>query len=102
MNSRWDVQKMKYEVKVTAGVTGAVLAAAAALSGCGTGRWFDPIASKPATPVSAAGDLKLSTVSYIHQVCNLPKEQREPELRDLNELLLPHHAAIYCGRSGTP
>jgi hypothetical protein len=32
----------------------------------------------------------------------LPKEQRDPELRDLNQLLLPHHAAIYCGRGGTP
>jgi hypothetical protein len=102
MNARWGVQKMKYEVRLAAAVIGALLAAASTLSGCTAGRWFEQFDSKPSPPVTATSGLKLSTVAYIRQVCELPKDQRDPALRELNESLLPNHAVIYCGRGGTP
>jgi hypothetical protein len=49
---------------------------------------------------NSAGDPKHSTVSYINGICKLPKEQRDATFRELNEALLPNHAAISCGPSG--
>jgi len=103
MNARWGVQKMKYEVRLGAAVIGALLAVASTLSGCAAGRWFEnAVDSQSSPPVTAASGLQHATVTYIRQVCELPKEQRDPALRELNESVLPNHAIIYCGRGGTP
>jgi len=95
---------MKLEARVAAAAVAGVLSVAAlGLSGCAAGRWFEqPHAAAAAPPANAAGDLKLATVTYIREVCELPKEQRDPALRALNESLVPNHAVIYCGRGGTP
>ena len=76
-----------------------------ALCGCSTGRWFETRPRQGDTappPPSSPNDLKSSTVNYVHGVCALPQEQRDAQLRALNEALLPNHAAISCGRGGFP
>jgi hypothetical protein len=97
---------MKHEVRVAAAAAAALLTVTLGLSGCAPGRWFEhPQAAAAATtapPANASGDLKLATATYIHELCELPKEQRDPALRALNESLVPNHAVIYCGRGGTP
>ncbi len=74
-----------------------------ALSGC-VGRWFETPAqaNSGAPPVNAQDDLKTATVTYLRNLCALPREQRDLLARELNESLLPNHAAISCGRGGTP
>jgi hypothetical protein len=74
-----------------------------ALSGC-AGRWFEtrPQANVTAPPVNSQDYLKTSTVTYLRNLCTLPREQRDLAARELNEALLPNHAAISCGRGGTP
>jgi hypothetical protein len=96
---------MKHEVRVAAAAAAALLTVTLGSSGCAAGRWFDhPQAATiiAAPPANASGDLKVATVTYIHELCELPKEQRDPALRALNESLVPNHAVIYCGRGGTP
>ena len=76
-----------------------------ALCGCSTGRWFETRPRQGDTappPPSLPTDLKSSTVNYVREVCALPREQRDAELRALNEALLPNHAAVSCGRGGFP
>ena len=76
-----------------------------ALSGCTTGRWFEIAPQHGNTappPPSTSNDLKSSTVTYVRELCALPREQRDAQLRELNEALLPNHAAISCGRGGFP
>jgi hypothetical protein len=76
-----------------------------ALCGCTTGRWFESRPQQGDTappPPSSLADLKSSAVNYVRGVCALPREQRDAQLRALNEALLPNHAAISCGRSGFP
>jgi hypothetical protein len=74
------------------------------LSGCATGRWFEtrPKQGDAASTPSSPTDLKSSTVTYVKGICALPREQRDAQLRELNEALLPNHAAISCGRGGFP
>ncbi len=74
-----------------------------ALSGC-AGRWFEsrPQGNVAASPVNSSDDLKGATVTYLRNLCTLPREQRDLAARELNESLLPNHAAISCGRGGTP
>jgi hypothetical protein len=94
---------MKHEVRVAAAAAAGLLTVTLGLSACAAGRWFErPQATATAPPANASGDLKLATVTYIHELCELPKEQRDPALRALNESLVPNHAVIYCGRGGTP
>lgn len=89
---------MKYARRmVILGLSG-VLAVCMTASGCAT-PWFGQERAKdPATPVK--GDLKQAVVTYINGLCKMPKEQRDPAIRELNEALLPNHAAISCGRGG--
>ena len=77
-----------------------IVAVGVTASGCAT-PWFGT-EKKPEPPAAPAkpGDLKQATVNYINGLCKLPKEQRDPTLRELNESLLPNHAAISCGRAG--
>lgn len=72
-----------------------------AITGC-AGRWFDirPHGNSAQAATSSQTDLKGSTVAYIQGLCSLPREQRDPEVRVLNEALLPNHANISCGRAG--
>lgn len=96
---------MKYEARVAATAAAGILTVTLTLAGCSPGRWFahpETVDAPAARPPGAAGDLKLATVTYVHQVCELPKEQRDPALRALNESLVPNHAVIYCGRGGAP
>jgi len=75
------------------------------LCGCSNGRWFETRPKEgdtPPPPPSSPTDLKPSTVTYIRGLCALPREQRDAQLRELNEALLPNHAAISCGRGGFP
>jgi len=80
-----------------------VILSAAALTGC-AGRWFDirPQRNAEQQPQASTspGDLRSSAVTYIQGLCALPREQREPQVRGLNEALLPNHATISCGRGG--
>ena len=74
-------------------------------SGCSTGRWFETRpqeGNNPAPPPGSPTDLKSSTVTYIRGLCALPRDQRDAQLRELNEALLPNHAAISCGPSSFP
>jgi hypothetical protein len=74
-----------------------------ALSGC-AGRWFEtrPQGNVTTPPVNSQDELKTATVTYLRNLCALPREQRDLLARELNESLLPNHAAISCGRGGTP
>jgi hypothetical protein len=77
----------------------------AALSGCSAGRWFETRTegkSPPPPQASSPTDLKSSTVTYIRGACALPGEQRDLQLRELNESLLPNHVVVSCGRGGFP
>ena len=78
-----------------------VILSAVAITGC-AGRWFDtrPQTNTAQAPSAAPSDLKGSTVAYIQGLCSLPREQRDPQVRVLNEALLPTHANISCGRGG--
>ena len=78
-----------------------VILTTAALTGC-AGRWFDTrLHGHAEQEVSISpGDLKGSAVTYIQGLCALPREQRDSQVRGLNEALLPNHATISCGRSG--
>jgi hypothetical protein len=80
-----------------------VMALAMALSGC-AGRWFEtrPQGNASTAPANIPEDFKTSAVTYVRQLCALPREQRDTKLRELNEALLPNHAAISCGPSATP
>ena len=74
-----------------------------ALSGCSAGRWFETRSERDSPPPPAsAPDLKSSTVTYIRGTCALPREQRDVQLRELNESLLPNHVVVSCGRGGFP
>lgn len=93
---------MKDEQKIPRGTILAVaILAIGTVSGC-SGRWFDlrPQGNTDQSATSSQGDLKNSTVTYIQGLCTLPREQRDPQLRELNEALLPNHATISCGRGG--
>jgi hypothetical protein len=84
---------------VTLSLSG-ILATGMTASGCAT-PWFETQkkADAPAAPLKPS-DLRQATVTYINNLCKLPKDQRDPTLRELNEALLPNHAAISCGRAG--
>jgi hypothetical protein len=86
---------MRYTQRMVAvGLSGILLAGLIA-SGCEATR---PKKQTPESPAPKA--LKQATVSYIKDLCKLSKDQREPTVRELNEALLPNHAAISCGRGG--
>ena len=91
---------MKFpERLVVLGLTG-IMAVGVTASGCAT-PWFGGTKTAPeGTSGTAPNDTKQATVSYINGLCKLPKEQRDPLVRELNEALLPNHAAVSCGRGG--
>src|SRR5579884_2404710 len=94
---------MEYSHRKAALMLAGVVAVGITASGCAT-PWFGTRTPKGKTDNPAAasnpGDLKQATVSYIEQLCKLPKEQRDAMIRELNEALLPNHATVSCGRDG--
>jgi hypothetical protein len=92
---------MRYAQKLVALGLAGVLAIGVTASGCAT-PWFGKGHSDDPSPATPQKDLKLATVTYINGLCKLPKEQRDPTLRELNEALLPNNAVIHCGRGGEP
>ena len=92
---------MKESVRKSA----AVVLLTLALAGCSAGRWFEsdrPIGANgtPSLDTSRPGDPKAASAAYIRSLCALPREQRQPQVRALNEVLLPDNVVISCGRSG--
>jgi hypothetical protein len=92
-------KNMKYADRIRGAAL--VVLTTLALTGC-AGRWFEqrPQGNSAEAPTASSGDLKSSMVTYIQGMCALPREQREPQVRELNEALLPNHATISCGRGG--
>ena len=80
---------------------GWVLFTVAAITGC-AGRWFDtrPQGNAAQGQNLSPIDKKGPVVAYIQGLCALPREERDPQVRGLNEALLPNHAYITCGRGG--
>jgi hypothetical protein len=79
----------------------AVVLSTVALTGCAGGRWFENSSGHP-TPSSdtGAGDQKAASAAYIRSLCALPREQRQSQVRSLNEAVLPDNVTISCGRTG--
>jgi hypothetical protein len=73
-----------------------------ALAGCAGGRWFETGRSSatPASDTTVPSDRKAASAAYIRSLCALPRDQRQSEMRSLNEALLPDNVVISCGRSG--
>jgi hypothetical protein len=72
-----------------------------ALGGCAAGRWFEtghPTGTP--TPDTGASDPRGASAAYIRSLCALPPDQRQPQVRALNEAVLPDNVVISCGRSG--
>src|SRR5206468_3518381 len=97
------VGSMSYSNKQLAVILTGVLAVGVAAAGCAT-PWFGSRTTSKGEPAPATtnnpGDLEQVVAGYINGVCKLPKEQRDATFRELNEALLPNHAAISCGRGG--
>ena len=75
------------------------------LAGCSAGRWFESdrrsgANGTPGPDTSSTADPKAASAAYIRSLCALPREQRQPQVRALNEALLPDNVVISCGRSG--
>jgi hypothetical protein len=79
----------------------AVILSTLALTGCAAGRWFETghPNGTPGTDTGAS-DQKASSAAYIRSLCALPRDQRQPQVRALNEALLPDNVVVSCGRSG--
>jgi hypothetical protein len=80
----------------------AVVLSTLALAGCAGGRWFETRHPNPGAPSfdTGANDPKFTSAAYIRSLCALPREQRQNQVRELNEALLPDNVVISCGRSG--
>jgi hypothetical protein len=90
---------MKFPERLVILGVAAVLTVGVAASGCAT-PWFGGKAAPDAGSAQGQSDMRQAAVTYINGLCKLPKEQRDPVVRELNEALLPNHAAISCGRAG--
>jgi hypothetical protein len=86
---------MRYAQRMVAVSLSGILLAGLIGSGCEATRPKRMTAQSPSQK-----DLKQATVTYIKDLCRLAKDERDPTVRELNEALLPNHAAISCGRGG--
>ena len=88
---------MKYAQRLAALGLAGIVAVGMTAAGCAT-PWFGKAPKEnPGEPQSSApGDMR-SAATYINGLCKLPKELRDPQVRELNEALLPNHANISCG-----
>ena len=88
---------MKYAQRLAALGLAGIVAVGMTAAGCAT-PWFGKSKTSGGdAPASAPDDLKSAAAAYINRLCKLPKEQRDPQVRELNEALLPNHANISCG-----
>ena len=79
----------------------AVVLSIVALAGCAGGRWFETAhPSPPPSSDTGGSDTRSASAAYIRSLCALPPEQRQAQVRALNEALLPDNVVISCGRSG--
>ena len=80
----------------------AVVLATLALAGCAGGRWFETGRPNPTLGSDTGGgsDAKSAAAAYIRSLCAMPREQRQTQVRALNEALLPDNVVISCGRTG--
>jgi len=95
---------MKYTEKTLALGLAGIVAVGLTAAGCAT-PWFGN--SKPRNdsrqiPIAPDSDQKSASANYINALCKLPKEQRDPQVRALNEAILPNHATISCGPGSEP
>jgi len=93
---------MQASLKKSGPVALIVVLSTLVLTGCAAGRWFESGRSNPTpspdTPNSS--DPKSISAAYIRSLCALPREQRQPQVRALNEAVLPDNVVISCGRTG--
>jgi hypothetical protein len=95
---------MKHTQKTFALGLAGIVAIGLTAAGCAT-PWFgnaktrDDVQSASSSP---GGDGKVAAATYINSLCKLPKEQRDPQVRALNEAVLPNHATISCGPGSGP
>lgn len=96
---------MKHTRKTFALALAGIVAVGLTAAGCAT-PWFGTSRSRhdvqPPEPSSPDGEGKLAAANYINSLCKLPKEQRDPQVRALNEAVLPNHATISCGPGSGP
>jgi hypothetical protein len=90
-----EISKMRHAQKMMCVSVSAIVVSGLIASGCET---TYPKNTAPAQ--TGPKDQREATVSYIKGLCRLTKEARDPTVRELNEALLPNHAAISCGRGG--
>jgi hypothetical protein len=89
---------MKYAQRlVCLGMVG-IAAAGMTVSGCASTAWFE---NKPKgnteTQPGSPPEMRSAAATYINSLCKLPRELRDPKVRELNEAVLPNHATISCG-----
>jgi hypothetical protein len=95
---------MKYAQRLPRIALAGIVAAGMAAAGCAT-PWFGKAKADsnahPSVPDDPRGDprgdQRAAAASYINALCKLPREQRDAQVRELNEAVLPNHATISCG-----
>jgi hypothetical protein len=91
---------MKYAQRRLAALSLAgIVAVGLTAAGCAT-PWFGKAKNDNETRPSATDEQRAAAASYINGLCKLPRDQREPLVRELNEAVLPNHATISCGPGG--
>ena len=90
---------MNYTQRLTAIALAGIVAAGMTAAGCAT-PWFGKAKTDTDAHSSAPDDQRAAAASYINALCKLPREQRDAQVRDLNEAVLPNHATISCGPGG--
>jgi len=88
---------MNYAHRLISLAMAGIVAVGMTASGCAS-PWFAtaPKGNADSQP-NAPADLKSAAATYINSLCKMPREQRDPKVRELNEAVLPNHATISCG-----
>ena len=90
---------MRHSKRLTVLAAAGIVAAGMAAAGCAT-PWFDQPKADPEAHPRASTDPKSVAAAYINSLCTLPRDQRDLQVRELNEAVLPNHATISCGPGG--
>jgi len=97
--------EMKHTQKTFALGLAGIVAVGLTAAGCDT-PWFGHpkthTDAQDAAPSLPGGDQRVVAANYINSLCKLAKEQRDPQVRALNEAVLPNHATISCGPGSGP
>jgi hypothetical protein len=90
------------ERMIALGLVG-IIAAGVTAAGCATAWFGNPKSHHDPQPIAVEADgNKVAAAAYINGLCKLSKEQRDPQVRALNEAILPNHATISCGPGSGP